>query len=156
MEHYYLLKLIHIIAAVVTMGTGAGIAFFMLMAVRTQDKKIIRHTSRIVILADWIFTAPAVVIQLFTGLLLSELLQISWQSAWFITCISLFLFVGCCWIPVILIQYQLHKLSCLHDFRGDQSSFKQLFKYWIFLGVPAFIAMIILFYLMIFKPLPLH
>ncbi len=45
MDAYTLLKLVHVIGATVLFGTGAGIAFFMLMAHRTRDAALIAHTA---------------------------------------------------------------------------------------------------------------
>ena len=64
MENYLVLKLIHILAAVVVTGTGAGIAFFMFMANRSNNSQAIYITAQHVILGDWIFTTPAVVTQI--------------------------------------------------------------------------------------------
>ncbi|WP_444996975.1 DUF2269 family protein [Aliikangiella sp. IMCC44359] len=154
MDNYLLLKLIHILAAVIVAGTGTGIAFFMFMAVQSKDKKVIQITTRYVVLADWLFTAPAVIIQLMSGLALMHLLHYSFSSWWFIVVISLFIFIGICWIPVILIQYKLRALSNTPSFEPESNlSFKRLFKYWVSLGIPAFISIIVMFWLMVFKPL---
>ncbi|UXD88120.1 DUF2269 family protein [Thalassolituus hydrocarboniclasticus] len=152
MTDYFLLKTLHILSAVVLMGTGSGIAFFMLMAVLSRSQETIRHVSRIVILADWLFTAPAVVVQLLSGLLLMSLLNVSFTSPWFLTVAALFILIGCCWLPVVWIQYQLHREACMEN--GFLSvRFKRLMRLWIALGIPAFAAMLVLFWLMVAKPL---
>lgn len=46
MEYYLTLKLIHILAAVVVTGTGAGIAFFMFMANRSNNTQAIYVTAQ--------------------------------------------------------------------------------------------------------------
>jgi uncharacterized membrane protein len=92
MDNYLLLKMIHILSAVVLMGTGAGIAFFMFMASRTANVAAIAITARHVVLADWLFTAPAVVIQLVSGVLLMLKLGYSFTSTWFLWVIALFIF----------------------------------------------------------------
>ena len=70
---YEFLKLLHLIGASVLLGTGAGIAFFMLMAHRTRNVTVIAHTAHIVVLADYLFTASAVVLQPVTGMLLAHI-----------------------------------------------------------------------------------
>ena len=152
MTDYFLLKTLHILSAVVLMGTGSGIAFFMLMAVLSRSQETIRHVSRIVILADWLFTAPAVLVQLITGVWLMSLLNVSITSPWFLTVAALFILIGCCWLPVVWIQYQLHREACMEN--GFLSvRFKRLMRLWIALGIPAFAAMLVLFWLMVAKPL---
>lgn len=155
MDSYALLKLLHILAAVVVAGTGTGIAFFMLMAYRSKNVQAIAVTTRHVVLADWLFTAPAVVIQLITGLLLMKTLGYSYTSQWFFTVIGLFILVGLCWVPVLVLQYRLRAFSLAAE--SDNVLPDQFGKYmtrWITLGIPAFIFILVIFWLMVFKPLP--
>ena len=60
--------------ATVLLGTGAGIAFFMVMAHRTGKPALIAHTASIVVVADFVFTASAVVLQPLTGFALAKLI----------------------------------------------------------------------------------
>ena len=154
MDNYLVLKYIHIVCAIVLAGTGAGIAFFMLMASRSKNIPVIAHTARVVVLADWIFTTPAVVGQLITGSLLMQRLQYSFSAPWFMCVASLFVFIGCCWVPVVFIQYRLNRLAKDAEKTGVLSEeFYRAMKYWIALGIPAFCGILFMLWLMIFKPL---
>lgn len=154
-EYYLLIKLIHILAAVVVTGTGAGIAFFMFMANRSNNPQVIYITAKHVILADWIFTTPAVITQITTGILLMNILGYSFSAPWFSWVISLFIFIGLCWLPVVRIQYKLHTLAKTSvDLNQVTPEFKSLMKTWTLLGIPAFTAILIIFWLMVFKPFP--
>ncbi len=53
------------------LGTGAGIVFFMLVAHRTRNAATIASVARIVVIADFLFTATAVVAQPLTGVALA-------------------------------------------------------------------------------------
>jgi uncharacterized membrane protein len=151
--NYLLLKYLHILFATVLLGTGAGIAFFMLMAAWSRNSKLILHTARIVIIADWVFTAPAVIGQLVTGILLMKRLQYSFHAPWFLSVISLFIFIGCCWFPVVYLQYRLRELARDAEQTGALSAdFHKAMQLWIALGIPAFAGMLIMLWLMIFKP----
>ncbi|SFC86619.1 DUF2269 family protein [Pseudoalteromonas denitrificans] len=156
MTSYLLLKLIHILAAVVVTGTGAGIEFFMFMVNRSNNTQAIYIISRHVILVDWVFTLPAVIIQIITGVLLMNIQGYSFSSPWFYWVVSLFLFIGLCWLPVLNIQYKLRALA-----KRDQEvstvsqEFKALMNTWIILGILAFIAILMIFWLMVFKPFSL-
>ncbi len=153
MDSYFLLKLAHILSSVVVAGTGTGIAFFMLMAFHSKNVQAIYVTARHVVLADWLFTAPAVIAQFATGVLLMRKTGYSFTSVWFITTISLFLFIGACWIPVIVIQYKLKALAEISAVNNElHPRFKRLMVAWIALGIPAFLAILIIFWLMVFKP----
>jgi len=143
----------------ILIGTGAGIAFFMLMASRSNNPQGLLVVTKIVVLADWVFTAPAVVVQLGSGLLLMQLLGYSFTSPWFIVVFSLFLLIGACWLPVVGIQYKLRslaaKMACT-DSELDASvndQFRIWIRGWVLLGIPAFSAIIVILYLMVFKPL---
>lgn len=154
MDSYLLLKLLHILAAVVVAGTGTGIAFFLFMANRSGNTQAIAVTTQHVIIGDWFFTLPAVITQLATGILLMNQRAYSFQSPWFLAVISLFIFIGLCWLPVLRIQYRLRLLATTSAERNCLSDdFKRLMRVWTLLGIPAFMAILVLFWLMVFKPL---
>jgi uncharacterized membrane protein len=151
LSDYLLVKLVHIVSATVLFGTGLGTAFFMFCAHRSANVEAIRTTSRHVVLADWIFTLPAVVIQFVTGLWLTNYLQIPWTSVWLITAVIMFAVVGLCWLPVVYIQIRISRISAT-DLRGSRASeYSALMKIWIALGVPAFLLTLMLFALMVLK-----
>ena len=159
MDNYLILKMLHILSSMILIGTGAGIAFFMLMASRSNSPQGLLVVTRIVVLADWVFTAPAVIIQFLSGLLLMQLLGYSFTSPWFMLVISLFLLIGACWLPVVWIQYRLRslaaKMAC-SDTEFDTSvneQFRGWMRAWVLLGIPAFSAIIVILYLMVFKPI---
>ncbi len=153
MEYYLILKLIHILAAVVVTGTGAGIAFFMFMANRSNNPQAIYITAKHVILGDWIFTTPAVITQIITGILLMNIQGYSFSAPWFYWVVGLFAFIGICWLPVLRIQYKLRELAKISvDSNQVRPEFKTLMRTWTLLGIPAFIAILAIFWLMVFKP----
>lgn len=155
LDYYLVIKLIHILAAVVVVGTGTGIAFFMFMASRSNNIQAVAVTTKHVVLADWIFTFPAVIVQFVTGIMLVNLLNYDYSSLWFLAVISLFVFIGACWLPVIYLQYRLKQYADQAIQEGVISdSFRKTMKLWTALGIPAFIAILIVFWLMVFKPLP--
>lgn len=155
MDNYFLLRLLHILSAIVVMGTGAGIAFFMFMAYRSKNIEAITVTAKHVILGDWLFTFPAVITQFVTGIFLMEKINYSYTSTWFYWVIGLFVFIGVCWIPVIRIQYLLFTQAKLSLSQGHLTDkFNQYMRWWISLGIPAFLAILGLLYIMVFKPFP--
>jgi len=148
MNLYLWIKLVHILSATVLFGTGMGTAFFMLKAYLSRNEQAMKITTETVVIADWLFTTPAVVVQLVTGLLLTTKLNIAYDSLWLISVMSLYAFVGLCWIPVVWIQIRIRNMianGC------DRSEYQKLMRFWIALGVPAFSAVIAIFYLMVSK-----
>jgi len=150
---YLLLKTLHFISAAVLLGTGAGIAFFMVMAHRTRELRAMQAVTRYVVLADWVFTAPAVVVQPVSGFLLMHLMGWSMHSGWLHAVLGLYVLVGCCWVPVVWLQHRLARMvnaAASVDALGD--AYWRLYRLWFALGVPAFAAVLFLVWLMVAKP----
>lgn len=145
---------VHIMGATVLLGTGAGIAFFMLMAHRTQDPVLIAHTAGIVVIADWVFTASAVVVQPITGIWLASLTGWSLSEPWIILSLGLYVFTGLFWFPVIWIQKRLRDLArdAAHHGAALPPQYHRLFKIWFASGFPAFFAVMAILWLMISRP----
>ena len=136
----------HILSATILFGTGLGTAFFMLKAYLSKNDQAMRITTSTVVMADRIFTTPAVVIQLATGLWLTRKLNIPFDSWWFIVVVSLYALVGICWIPVVWIQIRIRNLIADGESRDR---YQKLMRVWVALGVPAFSSVILIFYLMV-------
>jgi len=148
MSAYLWIKLVHILSATVLFGTGVGTAFFMLKAYLSGNEEAMRITTRTVVTADWLFTTPAVVIQLATGIWLTSRLGAAFDSLWFVSVIILYAAVGLCWLPVVWIQIRIRNL--LADGCGPDS-YRTLMRWWIALGIPAFAGVIVIFFLMVSK-----
>jgi uncharacterized membrane protein len=154
MLSYLLLKYVHLIGAAVLLGTGAGIAFFMLSAHRTGDPRVIASVASTVVIADFLFTASAVVVQPITGLLLVWQLGYSIWDVWIIGSILLYLFTGLFWLPVVWMQLRMRDLAAqaAHEGKGLPSQYHHLFRAWFIFGFPAFGAVLAIFWLMIARP----
>ena len=153
MWDYLLLKTLHVISATVLFGTGLGTAFFMYKAVRSGSLEAMRVTASHVIIADWWFTMPAVVIQPLTGVLLMQHLGYGFDTPWFYTVAGLYLLAGACWVPVVAIQYRMLQIVMKNaDNTILPETFYRWFRVWIRLGIPAFCAVLVLFVLMVYRP----
>jgi uncharacterized membrane protein len=151
---YFVLKYLHIIGASVLLGTGAGIAFFMLRAHLTGDAKVIAAVARIVVLADFVFTATAVVAQPLTGLALAHQAGYALAEGWIMLSIVLYVLTGIFWLPVVWIQIRIQDLAAASAAEGKPlpSRYYVLFRIWFALGFPAFGAVMAIFWLMITRP----
>jgi uncharacterized membrane protein len=154
MDLYTLVKVAHVIGATVLLGTGAGIAFFMLMAHRTRDPALIAHTAGIVVLADTVFTATAVVAQPITGAALAHIVGYPILSGWIGLSLILYVVTGLCWLPVVWIQLKLRDLAraAARDGVPLPARYFQLFRVWFVLGFPAFAAVTGILWLMVARP----
>lgn len=151
---YLALKYFHILGAAVLFGTGMGIAFFMFVSVRSRNVAGIAMVAKIVVLADYVFTLTAALVQPVTGLLLVDKLGLEITDFWVITSIGLYVFIGICWVPVVFMQKEMSALANEAVVSGDPlpARFHVLYRRWFVLGFPAFAAMLAIFYLMLFKP----
>lgn len=151
-------KTAHVLSAAVIFGTGLGIAFFTWFgsraSLRAKDIGALRLVLRYTVVADACFTAPAVAFQAASGVLLVERLGWPQLSAWTIAVWALFALAGACWIPVLRIQALLSReAQRAPSVDALPLSFHHLFRWWVGLGVPAFAAVIAIYWLMVAKPL---
>ena len=151
---YFAVKYLHLIGAAVLLGTGAGIAFFQLTAHRTGHTATIAAVARIVVIADFLFTATAVVIQPITGIALAWLDGYPLGEGWIMLSLALYLVAGAFWLPVVWMQIQMRDLA-LAAARAAQPlprQYHRLFRIWFVFGFPAFGAVLAIFWLMMTRP----
>jgi uncharacterized membrane protein len=148
------LKYLHVIGATILLGTGLGIAFFMLRAHRSGDAGIIAHVSGSVVVADLVFTATAVVVQPITGFLLARMTGYDFSERWILVSLGLYLIVGLFWLPVVFIQMRIGALAreALMSGQPLPPAYYRLFAIWFAFGWPAFAAVLAIFWLMIARP----
>lgn len=151
---YLVVKWLHIVSSTLLFGTGLGIAFFMLGAHRSGDARFIAQTARHVVIADAVFTAPAVATQLATGLWLAHRAQLPLSTAWLQVSLALYLLVGCCWLPVLWLQVRARNLAAAAAAAGTPlpPAYQRAMRWWFALGWPAFAAVLAIFWLMVRKP----
>jgi uncharacterized membrane protein len=152
-------KTAHILSAAVLFGTGIGIAFFCWFgyrsALRSGDIGALRATMRLTVVADAWLTAPAVVFQAVSGVVLMTLLGWPLLSTWSVAVWTLFVFTGTCWLPVVWVQVQQwREARDAASVAALSEVFHWRFRIWFALGVAAFAAVIALYWLMVAKPLP--
>jgi uncharacterized membrane protein len=155
---YMILKIAHVISGAIILGTGIGIAFFCWFgyraALRSRDIGSLRTTLRLTVIADACFTAPAVIFQAVSGAVMMNILGWPWLSAWSITVAASFVLVGACWLPVLAIQAALSRAAQrAQSIEALPESFHRRYRVWFFLGIPAFVTVIAIYYLMVAKPL---
>ena len=153
-ELYPWLKWVHIVSSTVLFGMGAGIAFFFLRAQRTGDVRVIAAVGREVVIADAIFTASAVVLQPLTGLGMAWISGYPVSAGWLRWSIVLYVLIGACWLPAVWLQVQMRNLAVRAVVEGGNlpPQYFRFYRRWFALGWPAFIGVLIVFYLMVAKP----
>jgi uncharacterized membrane protein len=153
-EQVLLLKLIHIVSAAVLFGTGLGVAYFMLMAYRTRDPFIVAHTAGMVVIADAVFVANAAIVQPVSGVQLALTVGYSLWEAWLVASFGLYALIVACWLPVLWLQVRMRDIARAAVEEGTElpQRYYRLFRIWLLLGWPAYVSMLAIFVLMIFRP----
>ncbi len=151
---YEAIKWAHLLSATVLFGTGLGSAFYKWCADRSGNLQTIAHTNKIVVIADWIFTTPTVIIQPITGIWLTQVMGVSLNEPWIIAAFIFYFISGACWLPVVWLQIQMRNFSrqALNQNTCLKSTYYRYAQIWFWLGIPAFISMMIVYFLMVFKP----
>jgi uncharacterized membrane protein len=153
MDDYLLLKTIHVVSATILFGTGLGTAFHMWMSHLSGSVPAIVVAARNTVIADFLFTTPAVIVQPVTGVMMAVQAGFPLTEGWLLLSIGLYVLTGACWLPVVWLQMRMHRLAkaALADGTALPDRYYRYAWIWFGLGWPAFGAVLAIFYLMVFK-----
>ena len=151
---YLVIKWLHVLSSAILFGTGLGSAYYMLAASRTRDAHVAAAMARYVVRADWMFTATTIVILPVTGVALALLAGVPLTTRWLLWSFALYFVAGACWLPVVWIQVQMRDLAqqAVRSGTGLPDRYWKLLRVWFALGVPTFSALVLVFWLMVAKP----
>jgi uncharacterized membrane protein len=151
---YLIVKWLHILSSTLLFGTGLGSAYYMFLGSRTRDPRVAAAVARHVVRADWIFTSTAVVFQPLSGLYMARIAHLPLSTGWIFWTFVLYFLAGACWLPVVWIQIRMRRLAeaAVHYNGPLPAEYFRLLRWWTALGVPAFSAVLIIFWLMVAKP----
>jgi uncharacterized membrane protein len=151
---YLIVKWLHILSSTFLFGTGIGSAFYMLFTSLSRDVRAIAVVTRQVVLADWVFTSSTILIQPLTGVYMLIHSGYPPNSTWILWSIGLYFLAGACWLPVVWLQLKMRDMARVTAREGTEmpALFWRYLHLWIALGIPAFFALVIIFWLMVAKP----
>ena len=151
---YLIVKWIHILSSTLLFGTGLGSAFYMFFASLTRDARVIATVVRYVVIADWLFTTPTVILQPLSGFYMVHLAGYPLASAWLVWSVALFLIAGAAWLPVVWMQIQMRAMAQAAALQDGvlPARYWKFLRMWVALGIVAFLALVVVFYLMVMKP----
>ena len=154
MSEYLVVKWLHVLSSTILFGTGIGSAYYMLFASLARDPRVVHAVVRYVVIADWLFTTTAVLAQPLTGLWLAHLAQLSLTTRWIAWSIALYFLAGACWLPVVWMQIRMREMAKRAVDEGTPlpERYWKFLRYWVALGIPAFVALVVVFWLMVAKP----
>ena len=151
---YVTVKWLHIVSSTLLFGTGIGSAFYMLVASLHAEPRSVYLVVRHVVIADWLFTATSGVLQPLTGFYLAHLAGWPFTTSWILWSTVLYVIAGACWLPVVWLQYRMRDFArtAAAEGAGLPPRYWRYFRIWVALGVPAFVSLVVVFYLMVAKP----
>jgi uncharacterized membrane protein len=153
---YLLVKWLHILSSTLLFGTGLGSAFYMYFTSRTRNPQAIAIVVRQVVIADWMFTTPTIILQPLTGFYLMHLAGMPLTTPWIYWSIALYLLAGAAWLPVVWMQIQMRDMAVAAATAAGllPQRYWRFLRIWVALGAVAFSALVVVFYLMVAKPSP--
>jgi uncharacterized membrane protein len=153
---YLLLKWVHILSSTILFGAGVGSAFHLLAATLRRQAGGVATASRTVVLADWLLTTPTAVLQPASGLALVHTMGVPYSTPWVAWSLGLYVVAIACWLPVVWMQIRMRDIAAQADDAGTPvpAEYDRLFHRWVLLGAAAFVAFLLIFWLMVTKKLP--
>lgn len=151
---YLVGKWVHILSSTLLFGTGLGSAFYMFFVSLTRDPRAIAVVVKYVVIADWVFTTPTVILQPLSGLYLVHLAGFPLTSKWILWSFVLYFLAGACWLPVVWMQIRMRDMA-FEAARANQQLPERYWRFlrlWVALGIVAFFSLVVVFYLMVAKP----
>lgn len=151
---YTTVKTLHLLSAAVLFGTGLGIAYYQFAAFRTNDVALFASVARLTVIADWLFTATAVLAQPITGVLLVQMAGHPWDAPWLLWSYAMYIVAGIFWLPVVSMQIRIAKLASQARNANCPlpTEVHRLMRIWFWCGWPAFFAVLSAYWLMVAKP----
>lgn len=150
---YLVVKTLHLLSATLLFGTGLGSAYYLWRAGREGDPQTVARVAHHVVQADWLFTLPTVIFQPLSGAWLVSRAGFPW-TGWVAASLALYAIAGLCWLPVVWLQIRMRDLAAVSAASGRPlpAAYWRYARFWFWLGVPAFVAVVAVFFLMVMKP----
>jgi uncharacterized membrane protein len=151
---FHVVKTLHIVSSTVLFGTGFGTAFHMWATHLRGDVRAIAVTARNVVLADWLFTATSGVAQPVTGFAMVRMAGYDPLASWLVATYALYAVAAACWFAVVRLQIMIADIAHRSVAAGTPlpPEYHRAMRLWFWLGWPAFLGLIGVFWLMVTKP----
>lgn len=152
---FLILKTAHILGAIFLFGTGLGSVYYLIRAHFRKNVLFLKYTLDHVIQADYWITYPAALLQPLTGLWMAHLMGYDLKTGWPYLALVLYVLIGFFYIPAVFMQFRMRR--SVEESLGDGTSLRKdyhtAFTVWLLLGIPSFLLMLFILYLMVFRPI---
>ncbi len=153
MHEVLILKTVHVLAAVLFLGTGLGSVYYKMRADRSGQIEVIVWVQKSIVLADWLFTVPAGIVLPVTGLWMVHLYNMSLTAPWILLGMIGYAIAGITWLPAAFLQLRMREMAqrALDEGTPLPPMFARYNRYWMMLGVPSFLAALATVWVMVYK-----
>jgi uncharacterized membrane protein len=153
---YVVLKWVHVLSSAILFGAGVGSAFHLFAATLRRQVGPMAGAARNVVLADWLLTTPSAIVQPASGLWLVHELGLPYATPWVAWSLALYVVAIACWLPVLAIQLRMRAVmdAAVAAQAPVPAAYDRLFHQWVALGLAAFVAFVLVFWLMVARTLP--
>ncbi|MFC5648099.1 DUF2269 family protein [Paenibacillus solisilvae] len=146
----------HLIGVVIFVGNIITAAFWKVRADIQKDPVIIHNTVKNVMLADYVFTLPSLVLIVGSGITMAVRADLPMGGMnWLSLSVLLFAVTGVIWLAVLLpLQRGMIRHSAASIDSGNIcAAYRRISSYWAVFGIAATLLPIVILYLMVSKPL---
>ena len=153
---YLVLKWVPILSSAILFGAGVGSAFHLFVSFLRRRIGGVAGSTRNVVLADWLLTTPTAVLQPVTGVALVHRMGLPYSTPWVAWSLALYAVAIASWLPVVVLQIRMRKVADAAEHAGGPvpAAYDRLFRWWTALGLVAFAAFLLIFWLMVTKQVP--
>ena len=154
-EHYLLVKFLHVLGVIIFLGNIIVTAFWKVLADRTKNWTIISYSQRLVTYTDIVFTLTGILLINTTGMIMAKNFPGFLSVNWIKWGLAFFTATGVLWVGLLIpIQIYLHRLTSKH--LSTEVIPTQYWTYetaWMIIGSCAVILPLMSLYMMVFKPI---
>ncbi|MGK5508937.1 DUF2269 family protein [Brevibacillus formosus] len=146
--------LLHLVGVVFFLGNIITAAFWKVRADLQKDPMVIHSTVKNVMLADYVFTLPGLLLIIFSGIQMA--LEANWQvngMNWLTLSLLLFGVTGFVWLAVLIpLQRAMIRHSVASMVSGEISpAYTTASRRWAVFGIIATLLPVVILYLMVMK-----
>jgi len=152
---FTVIKFLHVMSAVLLLGTGLGLAFFLFRAQQSKDSQTILFALNNTLIGDIVFVGPALFVLFGSGHWMLRNGAHSVREPWMIASLALIMLVGLCWVLAVFLEWRMRnglRASAQQGAAVLPPKHGLYHRLWVSLGLIAFPTAVVILVLMVIKP----